>query len=327
MADVQSLLVANEKLSQEVLRPGADQIDQSRRFPRENIAALGKAGVLGLLVPTQFGGAGASLGEMSRLQDTQSQACASTAMVTLMHYCATAVIAAKGGDRLKQDLLPSFARAGHLSTPEADASKRPAALVGRSMSEHRWFRRLSETYCFCAGFSRRPLTSLLTLECIRGLILHMVQTANATFHSGELAEATGVSADTIRHYERIGVLPKAPRTTAGYRVYSQSAVKRVLVTQRALRIGFTLSELAEIFRTKDAGGTPCHRVFELAQDKLHAIEADIAALKETRSYLVKVLADWDTRIKKSRGRKAHLLQSLTAGVKSDVRTNFRRKRR
>jgi len=116
MADVQSLLVANEKLSQEVLRPGADQIDQSRRFPRENIGALGKAGVLGLLVPAQFGGAGASLGEMSRVLDTQSQACASTAMVTLMHYCATAVIAAKGGDRLKQELLPSFAHAGHLST-------------------------------------------------------------------------------------------------------------------------------------------------------------------------------------------------------------------
>jgi alkylation response protein AidB-like acyl-CoA dehydrogenase len=116
MADVQSLLAANEKLSQEVLRPGADQIDQSRRFPRENIAALGKAGVLGLLVPAQFGGAGASLGEMSRMLDTQSQACASTAMVTLMHYCATAVIAAKGGDRLKQELLPSFAHAGHLST-------------------------------------------------------------------------------------------------------------------------------------------------------------------------------------------------------------------
>ncbi len=116
MADVPSLLAANEKLSQEVLRPGADQIDQSRRFPRENIAGLGKAGVLGLLVPAQFGGAGASLGEMSRVLDTQSQACASTAMVTLMHYCATAVIVAKGSDRLKQELLPSIARGGHLST-------------------------------------------------------------------------------------------------------------------------------------------------------------------------------------------------------------------
>jgi MerR family transcriptional regulator, copper efflux regulator len=154
----------------------------------------------------------------------------------------------------------------------------------------------------------------------------MVQRTDATFHSGELAKATGVSADTIRHYERIGVLPKAARTTSGYRVYSASAVNRVLTVQRALRIGFTLSELAEIFKTRDAGGTPCHRVFALAQDKLKGIEADIAALRETRRHLVVVLADWETRIKKSGSQKAHLLQSLTGGVKTDGRTRFRRKR-
>src|SRR6204780_596154 len=116
MSEIQTLLASNEKLSQETLRANADRIDQSRQFPRENLAALGKAGVLGLLVPAQFGGAGASLGEMSRVLDAQSQACASTAMVTLMHYCATAVVAAKGDDKLKQELLPSFARGGHLST-------------------------------------------------------------------------------------------------------------------------------------------------------------------------------------------------------------------
>jgi DNA-binding transcriptional MerR regulator len=154
----------------------------------------------------------------------------------------------------------------------------------------------------------------------------MVQTAKATFHSGELAKVTGVSADTIRHYERIGVLPKAARSSAGYRIYSESAVNRVLTAQRALRIGFTLSELAEIFKTRDAGGTPCYRVFELARGKLKGIEADIAALKETRRYLITVLADWETRIKQSGGQKAHLLQSLTAGVEADVRTKFRRRR-
>jgi isovaleryl-CoA dehydrogenase len=116
MTEVQSLLAANERLSEEVLRASADQIDQSRRFPRENIAALGKAGVLGLLVPVQFGGAGAGLREMSRVLTAQAQSCASTAMVMLMHYCATAVISAKGGDALKQRLLPSFARGEHLST-------------------------------------------------------------------------------------------------------------------------------------------------------------------------------------------------------------------
>jgi len=116
MADVHSLIAANEKLSLELLRPSADQIDQSRRFPRENIVALGKAGVLGLLVPGQYGGAGGGLAEMSRVLEAQSQACASTAMVTMMHFCATAVISAKAGDALKQHLLPAIARGEHLTT-------------------------------------------------------------------------------------------------------------------------------------------------------------------------------------------------------------------
>ena len=116
MTDVHSLLATNEKLSQEVLRPGADKVDQSRRFPRENMTALGKAGVLGLLVPAQYGGAGGGLAEMSRALEIQAQACASTAMVTLMHFCATAVISAKAGDALKQSLLPAIARGEHLST-------------------------------------------------------------------------------------------------------------------------------------------------------------------------------------------------------------------
>jgi DNA-binding transcriptional MerR regulator len=116
-------------------------------------------------------------------------------------------------------------------------------------------------------------------------------TNDVTFHSGELARATGVSADTIRYYERIGVLPKAVRSTSGYRIYPQSAVERVLVVQRALRIGFTLQELADIFKTRDTGGTPCQRVFELAQEKLTSIATDIAALKKTERYLKKVLTD------------------------------------
>lgn len=116
MSDVHSLLATNEKLSQEMIGAGADEIDQSRRFPRENMTALGKAGVLGLLVPTQYGGAGGGLAEMSRALVTQSQACASTAMVTLMHFCATSIIAAKGSDALKQRLLPAIVRGEHLST-------------------------------------------------------------------------------------------------------------------------------------------------------------------------------------------------------------------
>jgi alkylation response protein AidB-like acyl-CoA dehydrogenase len=96
MANINTVLAENEKLSHQMLSTNADHIDQSRRFPRENLQALGKAGVLGLLIAPEYGGAGGGLSEMSQVLDAQARNCASTAMVTLMQYCATAVIAANG---------------------------------------------------------------------------------------------------------------------------------------------------------------------------------------------------------------------------------------
>lgn len=155
----------------------------------------------------------------------------------------------------------------------------------------------------------------------------MVRRTNAALHTGELAKATGVSPDTIRHYERMGVLQKAERTTSGYRVYAAGAIERVKIVQRALRIGFTLAELADIFRTRDGGGAPCKSVFELAQKKLGVIRTDIVALKQTERYLEEVLEDWGDRIRRAgRGQKAHLLQSLTDAVKDVPKpTKFGRK--
>jgi DNA-binding transcriptional MerR regulator len=74
--------------------------------------------------------------------------------------------------------------------------------------------------------------------------------------SGDLAKAAGVSPDTIRHYEEIRGLPRASRTETNYRIYPANAVERVLVVQRALRIGFTLAELAEVLKARDAAGLP-----------------------------------------------------------------------
>jgi DNA-binding transcriptional MerR regulator len=157
----------------------------------------------------------------------------------------------------------------------------------------------------------------LTLECIQGLILSMVKTSSSTaLHSGALAKAAGVSPDTIRHYERIGVLPRASRTDSGYRVYPASAVERVFVVRRALRIGFTLAELSEVLRARDAGGAPCHRVYKLAQEKFKNITADIEALKQTQRYLRQVLDDWEHRmLQTAPGQKSNLLHSLTGSVR------------
>jgi len=107
-------------------------------------------------------------------------------------------------------------------------------------------------------------------------------------------------------------------------------VERVLVVQRALRIGFTLAELAEVLKARDAGGAPCRRVYELAQEKLKGIEEDLEALKRTKRYVKKVLTDWERRIQRTgAGQKSHLLYSLSdAVVKCGAPANqFRRNKR
>ncbi len=112
----QDLLAENERLAKELLAPRADETDRARSFPRQNIRELGRSGLLGLLVPIEYGGAGAGIPEMAQVLERMGEACASTAMVTLMHYCGAAVVAARGSAALKQSLLPGVARGEHLTT-------------------------------------------------------------------------------------------------------------------------------------------------------------------------------------------------------------------
>jgi len=157
----------------------------------------------------------------------------------------------------------------------------------------------------------------LTLECIPRLIILMVQQTEAkSLRSGSLAKAAGVSPATIRHYEKLGVLAKARRTQSGYRMYPESAVERVLVVQRALRIGFTLGELAEVLKMRDTGGAPCRRVYEMASEKLKGVRTSIQDLRRMEKYLKMVLSDWEGRVRHAApGQRLHLLQSLSPAIK------------
>ena len=129
----------------------------------------------------------------------------------------------------------------------------------------------------------------------------------------DVARATGVSTDTLRHYERQGLLPAVRRTPAGYRQYSAAAVERVLLIQRALVIGFSLAELKRILSVRDRGGAPCRSVRELLGQRLdeqnRRIE-ELAAHREERNALVR---EWDVNLAKTAdGRPAHLLEALGA---------------
>jgi len=148
-----------------------------------------------------------------------------------------------------------------------------------------------------------------------------MRTTDKSLRSGELAHLTGVSSDTIRHYERIGILTEAPRTASGYRMYGRDAVDRVRLVQRALQLGFSLAELSEILQVRDKGGVPCHRVLNMAQAKLRSLEQQIEELRRTQRYMKQLVRQWRKTLSHTApGSKAMLLHSL--GDKPDLKTKF-----
>ena len=149
---------------------------------------------------------------------------------------------------------------------------------------------------------------------------------NSKLTSGKLAASIGVSPDTIRHYERLGILQVSIRTEGGYRIFQAEALERVVAVQRALKVGYTLVELAEIFRVRDGGAAPCKRAYGLAEEKLKKVRADMAALKETEKYLAGMLLDWKKRMRKAGpGQKAFLLSSLEENPSVHNENQFRRR--
>lgn len=136
---------------------------------------------------------------------------------------------------------------------------------------------------------------------------------NDVLNSGKLAKLVGVSTDTLRHYERKGVLARPQRSGNGYRQYPASALDRVRLVRNALAVGFTLDELAGILRLRDKGGAPCHEVRALAAAKLAQVESQLNDLIALRDELRTTLKDWDRRLKrKTTAGRAHLLESLVS---------------
>ena len=111
---------------------------------------------------------------------------------------------------------------------------------------------------------------------------------NEVFSSGELSRLAGVSSDTLRHYERKGVLERPRRSSNGYRRYPSDALQRVQLIRGALSVGFTLDELARILNVRDRGGAPCEEVRNLAVQKLANIETQLRDLMLTAQDLARL---------------------------------------
>lgn len=128
---------------------------------------------------------------------------------------------------------------------------------------------------------------------------------------GDVARQTNLSPDSIRHYDRLGLVAST-RTQGRFREFAPDAVHRVRVIQAALALGFSLEELSQIFTMRRTGQAPCRHVRALAGTKLATLTARIEELRRLRTQLVATLCAWDESLESSTASPARLLDSLVS---------------
>lgn len=117
----------------------------------------------------------------------------------------------------------------------------------------------------------------------------------ATMNIGALATAVGVGRETIRFYERRGLIPDPPRSRAGYREYPSETVRRVRFIRRAQELGFTLSEISELLELRIADASACGQVERNARAKLDQVESKIVDLNRIGGSLRSLVARCEAR--------------------------------
>lgn len=106
----------------------------------------------------------------------------------------------------------------------------------------------------------------------------------------ELAQRTGCNLETVRYYEKVGLLPPPPRTRAGYRNYDATHERRVRFILRARELGFALEEIRELLHLADERDQPCADVRAVAAAHLDDVRAKIADLRRMERVLKDVVA-------------------------------------
>ena len=106
---------------------------------------------------------------------------------------------------------------------------------------------------------------------------------------GELAQATGTKAETIRYYEREGILPAADRTDSNYRDYSKEHVEMLTFVRRARELGFSMAQVRELLALSDHEDNPCEDVDRLVQRQMVEVEHKITDLTALRDELGQML--------------------------------------
>jgi Hg(II)-responsive transcriptional regulator len=111
--------------------------------------------------------------------------------------------------------------------------------------------------------------------------------------TGQVAHAAGVNVETLRYYERRGILAEPRRQRSGYRAYSPDAVSIVRFVKRAQDLGFTLAEIEDLLALRESEGRACSEVRAVAHAKIDEIDHKLTQLRAMRRALAKLVATCD----------------------------------
>jgi len=130
------------------------------------------------------------------------------------------------------------------------------------------------------NLERTPRSSVLDVT--------MTPVAGALMSVAQLAARVGVRPDTIRYYDRSGLLPPALRTTGDHRRYDEDSVDRLQFIQGAQRLGLRLRDIANLLAVRDTGSCPCEPAEGLLRQRIDEIDAELARLTALRRDLVRM---------------------------------------
>jgi MerR family mercuric resistance operon transcriptional regulator len=105
---------------------------------------------------------------------------------------------------------------------------------------------------------------------------------------GQFARRAGVGVETIRFYEREGLLEQPPRRPSGYRQYSEQAIRQIHFIKRAQQLGFSLKEITELLRLRVDAQTSCDEVKQRTEAKLAEVERKMVELQRMRQALLQI---------------------------------------
>jgi DNA-binding transcriptional MerR regulator len=149
---------------------------------------------------------------------------------------------------------------------------------------------------------------------------------NKLMKIGEVAKQTGIGIETLRFYERSGLLDAPVRTEAGYRLYGADALMTLEFIKRAQILGFTLTEINRIISESRSGASPCDEVREIVWQRLAELDERLQQMQLYRDTVAKTLRQWD-ETGKAAGRFCGLIESAEIEVRKPASRKLKRRKR